>query len=86
MICATKLRHTPIYSFIIKLEEKKDYYLKNETSIFLNSLQGFYYNKKKTPLVQLVERWFPKPDVIGSIPIGRVLFSFDIKKKTTLRV
>ena len=30
--------------------------------------------KRKTPLVQLVERWFPKPDVIGSIPIGRVLF------------
>ncbi len=25
----------------------------------------------QTFLVQLVERWFPKPDVVGSIPTGR---------------
>ena len=27
--------------------------------------------KAQTPLVQLVERRFPKPDVIGSSPMGR---------------
>lgn len=27
----------------------------------------------ETPLVQLVERWFPKPDVVGSSPTGRVI-------------
>ena len=30
------------------------------------------YNQP-TSLVQSVERWFPKPDVVGSIPTGRVL-------------
>ena len=29
---------------------------------------------KKTPLVQLVERRFPKPDVVGSSPTGREEF------------
>ena len=28
---------------------------------------------KLAPLVQLVERRFPKPDAIGSIPIGRAI-------------
>ena len=28
----------------------------------------------KTPLVQLVERRFPKPDVVGSSPTGREKF------------
>ena len=30
--------------------------------------------KIKTSLVQLVERRSPKPDVVGSIPTGRVLY------------
>ena len=37
-----------------------------------------------TSLVQSVERRFPKPDVVGSIPTGRVyLLLIKIKKITT---
>lgn len=37
-------------------------------AIFLN----FIYTISQTPLVQLVERQFPKLDVVGSNPPGRV--------------
>ena len=30
--------------------------------------------KSRTPLVQLVERRFPKPDAVGSSPTGRANF------------
>lgn len=35
------------------------------------SISGFQEN---APLVQLVERWSPKPNVVGSSPTGRVFF------------
>ena len=42
-----------------------------------NNNPGFFTrrekNKKKTLLAQLVERWFPKSDVVGSNPTGREL-------------
>ena len=31
-----------------------------------------FFTKPITPLVQLVERRFPKPNVVGSSPTGRV--------------
>ncbi len=31
---------------------------------------------RETPLVQLVERRFPKPNVVGSSPTGRVMVTF----------
>ncbi len=30
------------------------------------------YDLHHAPLVQLVERWSPKPNVVGSSPTGRV--------------
>ena len=36
---------------------------------------NFYHNQFDALLVQLVERRFPKPDVVGSSPTGRV-FNF----------
>ena len=32
--------------------------------------------KSRTPLVQLVERRFPKPDAVGSSPTGRAVFFY----------
>jgi hypothetical protein len=44
----------------------------------------FSKNQKQTSLVQSVERWFPKPDVVGSSPTGRVNNSIEypIKKSS----
>lgn len=37
-----------------------------------------------TLLVQLVERWFPKPDVVGSSPTGRGLSKASATDQTLL--
>lgn len=44
----------------------------------------FFKKPKTTSLVQSVERWFPKPDVVGSSPTGRVNNSIEyaIKKSS----
>ena len=41
---------------------------------------------RKTLLVQLVERRFPKPDVVGSSPTGRAKISVGSKIKSPHRL
>jgi hypothetical protein len=40
-------------------------------ALFKASELALNLSKISTLLVQLVERWFPKPDVVGSSPTGR---------------
>jgi hypothetical protein len=40
-----------------------------------------YLSLSKTSLVQSVERMFPKPDVVGSSPTGRVIVLINNTKK-----
>ena len=61
--------------FFFYFNQQKNDFLENHMTI----IQSFFYeniqNKKQylTLLVQLVERRFPKPDVVGSSPTGREL-------------
>ena len=47
-----------------------------QTNLLKLKFNAIILNYNITLLVQLVERWFPKPDVVGSSPTGRVIKLF----------
>jgi hypothetical protein len=56
--------------------QKNDVYKKKTIESFVytkNLIVSFLLLNKETLLVQLVEHWSPKPNVVGSSPTGRVV-------------
>lgn len=52
----------------------------NKKNLFFNSIIYFFIFFNKRRIVQLVERWFPKPKDKGSSPFFPVFFIYVIFK------